>query len=95
MKDTKSLRHEDIRVKEQERRTTLGNLWQNNMKTIGKGVYSYLTDFTNLATLAGGLTLVFFGWQFAKSSTKVVSALVEARIGKPVLVRETSRATTL
>jgi ATPase family AAA domain-containing protein 3A/B len=59
---TKDLRHEEIRIKEHERRLTKSELWTKNLEIVGSGVKNYVSDFGNLATLAGGLTLAFFGW---------------------------------
>jgi ATPase family AAA domain-containing protein 3A/B len=41
------------------------------------------------------LTALGVGWYTAKRSTGVVAKYVEARLGKPSLVRETSRVTPL
>lgn len=91
MHSTKELRHEDIRVRESERRLTKQDLWTKNLEIVGSGIKSYVSDIGNLATLAGGLTLAFFGFQFARTSGRFVSKIVESRFGRPSLVRETSR----
>lgn len=41
------------------------------------------------------MTALAVGWYTAKRSTGVVAKYVEARLGKPSLVRETSRVTPL
>ncbi|VDN50642.1 unnamed protein product [Dracunculus medinensis] len=43
----------------------------------------------------GGLTAVALGWYMAKRGTLVAARYVEAKLGKPSLVRETSRLTPL
>ena len=91
---TKDLRHEDIKLKEEERRRTLREIWSVNLEAIGSGLRSYLSDFRNIAFLAGGLTLTFFGFQFAKAAGRVTTSWVEARMGKPSLIRETTRKTS-
>lgn len=92
---TRELRHEDIRLKETERRNTLTQLWKNNLEAVGSGLRSYLSDFRNIAYLAGGLTLAFLGFQFARSTGRMATYFVESRIGKPSLIRDTSRRTSL
>ena len=46
---------------------------------------------THTHTQAAGLTLIAFGIYTAKMGTGIVGRFVEARLGKPSLVRETSR----
>lgn len=43
----------------------------------------------------GGLSALAVGWYSAKHGTGVISRYVEARLGKPSLVRETSRLTPI
>lgn len=50
-----------------------------------------LTDWDKVLTAAGGLSLLALGVYAAKGATGVTSRYVEARIGKPTLVGETSR----
>jgi len=94
MRETRDLRYEEIQLKEKERRETLTELWKNNLEAVGSGLKVYLSDFKNLMYLAGGMSLAFFGFQFAKASGRITTAFVEARMGKPSLVRETSRMTS-
>jgi len=58
---------------------------------IGAGAEAMLTDWDKVLTAAGGLSLLALGVYTAKGATGVVSRYVEARIGKPTLVGETSR----
>ena len=53
---------EEIRLKELERRNTLKEVWAVNLESVGGGVRRYLSDFSNVMTLAVGLTTVFFGF---------------------------------
>lgn len=41
----------------------------------------------------GGLTALAVGWYTAKRGTAITARYIEARLGKPSLVRETSRVT--
>lgn len=95
MRSTRDLRYEEIKLKENERRQTLKEVWSTNMEVLGSGLKGYLGDFSNLANLAGGLTLAFFGFQFAKATGRLSTAIIEARLGKPSLIRETSRKTSV
>jgi ATPase family AAA domain-containing protein 3A/B len=95
MHQTQDLQLEQIKLKEAERRRTLKELWAMNLEAVGSGMRSYLSDFGNLMTLAGGLTLVFFGFQGAKATGQIATAFIQARIGMPSLVRDTSRKTSL
>lgn len=54
-----------------------------------------LTDWQKVATAAGGLSLLALGIYSAKGATGVTARFVEARIGKPSLVGETSRFSLL
>ncbi|OMJ66861.1 hypothetical protein SteCoe_36146 [Stentor coeruleus] len=95
LRSTKDLRYEEIKLKEDERRRTLKEVWTTNMEVVGTGLKGYLGNFSNLASLAGGLTLAFFGFQFAKAAGRLSTSIIEARLGKPSLVRETSRKTSV
>lgn len=59
--------------------------------TIGTGLRDFLSDRERLANVAGTLTAVAFGVYFARTSIGITGRFVEARLGKPTLVRETSR----
>lgn len=58
---------------------------------MGNGANALLQDWDKVMAAAGGLTLLAFGIYTAKGSTGVASRYLEARLGKPTLVRETSR----
>ena len=95
IKNTKDIRHEEIRLKESERRETLKQVWSSNLEVVSKGLGGFFGDFKNLASVAGGLTLAFFGFQFAKAAGRLTTSYVETRLGKPSLVRDTSRKTSI
>lgn len=59
--------------------------------TVGAGVQDFLTDRRKLGNLAVTLTGLAFGVYTAKTSTTVVGRFIESRLGKPSLVRETTR----
>lgn len=58
---------------------------------LGTGAQALLIDWDKVLAAAGGLSLIAIGVYSAKGATGVTSRFVEARIGKPNLVTETSR----
>lgn len=62
---------------------------------IGQGATALLTDWDKVLAAAGGLSLLALGIYSAKGGTGVAARFVEARIGKPSLVNETSRFSLL
>lgn len=61
-------------------------------KTIGQGVFELLTNKEQLGALVGAIALMFLSFQTAKQVASVVAKRVDAILGKPTLVRETSRS---
>lgn len=62
---------------------------------LGSGVHALLTDWDKVVAAAGGLSLLALGVYSAKGGTSVAARYVESRLGKPSLVRETSRFTLI
>lgn len=62
---------------------------------MGTGVTALLQDWDKILAAAGGLSLLALGVYSAKGSTGVAARYIEARLGKPSLVRETSRFSAL
>lgn len=62
---------------------------------LGAGAQALLTDWEKVLAAAGGLSLLALGIYSAKGATSVTARYVEARIGKPSLVNETSRFSIL
>merc|ERR1711915_480519 len=60
---------------------------------IGSAAGSLLDDKTRMTQLVTGLSFLALGVYAAKNGTRVVSNLVEKQLGRPPLVRETSRWT--
>lgn len=58
---------------------------------LGSGAQALLTDWDKVLAAVGGLSLLALGVYSAKGGTGVASRYIEARIGKPSLVNETSR----
>jgi ATPase family AAA domain-containing protein 3A/B len=63
--------------------------------TIGTGLKEFISDREKLMNTTVTLTGLAFGLYAAKVSTGVVGRYVEARLGKPSLVRETTRKNVL
>lgn len=62
---------------------------------LGTGMTAFLQDWDKILAAAGGLSLLAFGVYTAKGTTGVAARYIESRLGKPSLVRETSRFTVL
>mmetsp|Transcript_22173 Transcript_22173/g.39016 ORF Transcript_22173/g.39016 Transcript_22173/m.39016 type:complete len:574 (+) Transcript_22173:208-1929(+) len=74
-----------------ERRDTVLKSIQDAGKLIGEGLQSYLDDTTKLRNTALTVTGIAVGVYTARTSIGIAGRFVEARLGKPSLVRETSR----
>jgi ATPase family AAA domain-containing protein 3A/B len=64
-------------------------------KTIGEGVSSYFSDQDKMLKTVGTLTAIAVGVYTAKVGTGIAGRFIESRLGKPVLVRDTSKRTLL
>lgn len=62
---------------------------------LGSGANALLTDWDKVLVAAGGLSLVALGVYSARGATGVTARYIEAHLGKPSLVRETSRFSLL
>lgn len=74
-----------------EKRDTVLKSIQDAGKLIGEGLQSYFDDTTKLRNTALTVTGIAVGVYTARTSIGVAGRFVEARLGKPSLVRETSR----
>ena len=84
---------ERSKLEAKEFRTTVLNGIREAGGVLGEGFKSYLSDWQKITTTAGGLTLLALGVYSARVSTQVAGRFIEARLGKPPLIRETSRHT--
>ncbi|XP_015115200.1 ATPase family AAA domain-containing protein 3A homolog [Diachasma alloeum] len=94
-RENQDLNLEQIRLKASENRVTVLESIKTAGSVLGAGVTSLLQDWDKILAAAGGLSLVALGVYTAKGSTGVASRYIEARLGKPSLVRETSRFSAL
>ena len=62
---------------------------------LGTGFHAFIDDPNKIVATAGGLTLLALGVYTARTSTGLLGKFLEARLGKPSLVRDTSRLTLL
>ncbi|PNW84441.1 hypothetical protein CHLRE_03g144967v5 [Chlamydomonas reinhardtii] len=61
------------------------------MGHLGQAALELVTDTNKLLTAVGGTTLLFLGLFATRETTRVVGRTVEAWLGTPKLIRETSR----
>ncbi|KAF7995121.1 hypothetical protein HCN44_004593 [Aphidius gifuensis] len=94
-RENKDLMLEKISLKAAEHRTTVMESIKTTGAIIGTGMTSLLQDWDKILAAAGGLSLVALGVYAAKGSTGITARYIEARLGKPSLVRETSRFSAL
>lgn len=83
-----------LRMEAAERRDTVLKAVSDGGKMIGDGLASYLDDKDKLRNTALTITAVALGVYSAKTGIGIAGRFVEARLGKPSLVRDTSRMTT-
>lgn len=90
-RENRDLTLEQIRLRANENRLTVMEGIKTAGTVIGEGAQAMLTDWNKVVTAVGGLSLLALGIYSAKGATGVTARYVEARLGKPSLVRETSR----
>ena len=77
--------------KASENRATVMESIKTAGAVLGTGFNTFLSDWDKIAAAAAGISLLALGIYSAKGGTGVVARYIESRIGKPSLVRETSR----
>lgn len=82
---------EQIKLKAAENRATVLESIKTAGDILGSGARSFLTDWDKITRAAAGITLMGIGLYGAKHGVGILGRSIEARIGKPSLVRETSR----
>ncbi|XP_033097761.1 ATPase family AAA domain-containing protein 3-B-like [Anneissia japonica] len=90
-RENKDIRADQIRLKASEHRETVLQSLKTAGTIIGDGFKGFISDWDKVSATAAGLTLLAFGIYSAKMGTGVAARYIEARLGKPSLVRETSR----
>ncbi|XP_029050949.1 ATPase family AAA domain-containing protein 3A homolog [Osmia bicornis bicornis] len=94
-RENQDLNLEQIRVKASEKRVTVLESIKTAGSVLGSGMTAFLQDWDKILAATGGLSLLAFGVYTAKGSTGIAARYIESRLGKPSLVRETSRFTVL
>ncbi|XP_073512936.1 ATPase family AAA domain-containing protein 3-A [Phyllobates terribilis] len=84
---------EQIRLKAAEHRQTVLESIKTAGTVFGEGFRAFVSDWDKVTAAAAGLTLLALGVYSAKNATGVAGRYIEARLGKPSLVRDTSRIT--
>lgn len=84
---------EKVRLEAAEKRDTVLKAIQDGGQLVGEGLASYIDDTEKLRNTAMVITGIALGVYAAKTGTGILGRFVEARLGKPSLVRETSRLT--
>jgi ATPase family AAA domain-containing protein 3A/B len=82
---------EKVKLEAMERRDTVLKAIQDGGKLVGQGLQSYLKDTEKLRNTALTITGIAVGIYTARTSIAITGRYIEARLGKPSLVRETSR----
>nr|CCA20416.1 ATPase family AAA domaincontaining protein 3A putat [Albugo laibachii Nc14] len=85
---------EEARLRAKEYRETVLEGIQVAGSTIGTGLMAFFSDKEKLTSAVVSFTALAVGIYTAKVTTGVAGRYVEARLGKPSLVRETSRRST-
>mmetsp|Transcript_22438 Transcript_22438/g.27420 ORF Transcript_22438/g.27420 Transcript_22438/m.27420 type:complete len:432 (-) Transcript_22438:781-2076(-) len=84
---------EKVRLEAIEKRDTVLKSIADGGKILGQGLSSYLDDKDKLRNTALVVTGIAAGVYTAKTGIGISGRFIEARLGKPSLVRETSRMT--
>lgn len=86
---------EQIRLKAAEHRQTVLESIRTAGAVFGEGFRAFISDWDKVTATVAGLTLLAVGVYSARNATAVAGRYIEARLGKPSLVRETSRFTVM
>ncbi|XP_031423970.1 ATPase family AAA domain containing 3 [Clupea harengus] len=84
---------EQIRLKAVEHRQTVLESIRTAGAVFGEGFRAFVSDWDKVTATVAGLSLLAVGVYSARNATGVAGRFIEARLGKPSLVRETSRIT--
>ncbi|XP_048417342.2 ATPase family AAA domain containing 3 [Stegostoma tigrinum] len=92
-RENADLVREQIRLKAAEHRQTVLDSIKTAGAVFGEGFRAFVSDWDKVTATVAGLTLLAVGVYSAKNATGVAGRYIEARLGKPSLVRDTSRIT--
>ncbi|KAM3185878.1 hypothetical protein ACTXT7_005502 [Hymenolepis weldensis] len=94
-RENREIRLERSRVEAREHRETVLQSIQTAGSVIGAGFDAFLVDKNKVFTAVGAATVLAGGIYAAKFGMGTMARFIESRIGKPKLVRETSRLNTV
>jgi ATPase family AAA domain-containing protein 3A/B len=87
------IRLQEMRAKMAEKRQTSVETLNITLSSLGSGFTNLMADKQRLTALVLATTGIFAGLFAAKQGSRVAATLIERSLGKPPLVRETSRWT--
>ncbi|KAL7301164.1 hypothetical protein TKK_0006135 [Trichogramma kaykai] len=90
-RENHDLNLEKLKLQAAEHRDTV----LKSLSSVGAGVSALLSDWNKVLTGVGGISLAVLSYYTAKGATGVAFRQIESRLGKPSLVRETSRFSAL
>ncbi|KAL3063777.1 hypothetical protein OYC64_000166 [Pagothenia borchgrevinki] len=94
-RENADLIREQIRLKAAEHRQTVLESIKTAGVVFGEGFRAFISDGDKVTATVAGLTLLAAGVYSARNATAVAGRFIESRLGKPSLVRETSRITVV
>ncbi|KAL8564954.1 hypothetical protein ACOMHN_019857 [Nucella lapillus] len=94
-RENQDIIREQIKLKAAENRQTVLESIKTAGSVLGTGFQAFISDWDKVTATALGLTMVAVGVYAAKYGTGVGAKYIESRLGKPSLVRDTSRFTAL
>lgn len=94
-RDNKDIRNEQLVLQAEEFRTTVIEGIKTAADTIGTGIRGFLQEPTAVASAAAALAAVALGVYGARATANVAGQYAAARLGKPPLIRETSRRSVI
>lgn len=90
-RENRDIHLEQIKLKAEQDRITILESITTAGQVIGTGFKAFISDWDRVTATALGLTLIAGGIYSAKHGINLVGRSIEARIGKPSLIRDTSR----
>ncbi|CAF1221571.1 unnamed protein product [Rotaria sordida] len=84
---------EQIKLKAEEQRKTVLESIKTAGSVVGTGITTLLENPSKILMATGGITLLALGVYSARGATQTAVKYLDSRLGKPSLIRETSRTT--
>jgi len=94
-RENRTIHIENMKIQAEQLRDTTLQAIKAAGETIGSGVKDFLGDKDRLRNTVISISLLAFGIYAAKTSMGVTGKYIEARLGKPSLIRDTSRISPL